>query len=98
RGRRGRPIRVVNEDEGLLVANNLLCGPPPRIESPSRIRLLNNLAADLTSALVAPAEGNLRLTPRATQAIHHATPLPEVKDDIDRKPRGPQPDIGAHQL
>jgi hypothetical protein len=96
--RLGRLIRLVHANEGLLVANNLVCGPPIRIESQSRIALRNNLEKDLSAALSDTAAGNLRLTDRAVDAIGRAVPLPEVREDIDRTPRGPKPDIGAHEF
>ncbi|HZO90919.1 MAG TPA: right-handed parallel beta-helix repeat-containing protein [Chthonomonadaceae bacterium] len=96
--RLGRLIRLVHANDGLLVANNLVCGPRIRIESDSRITFANNLEKDLSAALVAPSEGNLRLTARAREAIDHAAPLSEVRDDIDRTPRGVKPDIGAHEF
>lgn len=96
--RLGRLIRMVHENEGLLVANNLLSGPPPRIESRSRVDLRNNFSRDLTAAFVAPVEGNLRLTANATEAIDKAVRLPGLDTDIDGHPRGPAPDLGAHEF
>ena len=57
-----------------------------------------NLSGDLTAAFVAPDEGNLRLTAAATGAIDQAVAVPEVTTDIDRKPRGAAPDLGAHEF
>jgi hypothetical protein len=57
-----------------------------------------NWSGDHTAAFVAPDEGNLRLTAAATDAIDKAAPLPEVTTDIDRKPRGAAPDLGAHEF
>jgi len=94
----GRLIRLVHDNDGLLVANNLLSGPPLRNESGSRIEFKNNLSKDFTAFLVAPADGNLRLTAGAAEAIDHAIPLPDVTEDIDRKPRGRMPDIGASEF
>jgi nitrous oxidase accessory protein NosD len=94
----GRLIRVVHDNDGLLVANNLVCGPPIRIESQSRITLRNNLEKDLSAALSDPAHGDLRLTDRALEAINRAVSLPEVTEDIDRTPRGPRPAIGAYEF
>ena len=34
----------------------------------------------------------------AIDAIGHAIPLPDVKADIDRGPRGTTPDVGAHEF
>lgn len=96
--RLGRLIRIVHHNPGLVVADNLLDGPPPRIESSSRIELRDNYSGDLRKAFVAPAEGNLRLTAAATAAIDRATPRPDVPNDIDRNPRGPAPDLGAHEF
>ncbi|MCS6859317.1 MAG: right-handed parallel beta-helix repeat-containing protein [Abditibacteriales bacterium] len=95
--RLGRLIRLVHDNDGLLVANNLLSGPKIRNESPSNILFRNNLEGDLTSFLVDPTMGNLRLTAQATAAIDRAVPLADVTEDIDRRPRGSQPDIGAHE-
>jgi hypothetical protein len=96
--RLGRLIRLVHDNDGLLVANNLLSGPPLRNESPSKIDLRGNLEKDMTAAFVAPEEGDLRLTARAVDAIDHGVPLPAVTEDIDRRPRGRKPDIGAHEF
>lgn len=97
RSRFGRLVRLVHDNEGLVVANNLLSGPPPRIESVGRITLRDNPSHDLTTAFIAVEEGNLRLTAAATAAIDKASSSPEVTTDIDRKPRGKAPDVGAHE-
>jgi hypothetical protein len=47
---------------------------------------------------VDPGAGNLRLKPTAVDAIDRAMPLSEVTEDIDRRPRGRRPDIGAHEF
>ena len=59
RSRLGRLIRLVHDNDGLRVVNNLLSGPPPRNESGSEITMRGNLSGDLTAAFVAPDEGNL---------------------------------------
>ena len=96
--RLGRLIRLVFDNDGLLVANNLLSGPNIRNESDSKIKFLNNLAKDLTAALAGPSQGDLHLTPRAAEAIDKAKPLPDVSNDIDRESRDSKPDIGADEL
>jgi lysophospholipase L1-like esterase len=98
RSRLGRLVRLVHDNDGLRVMNNLLSGPPPRIESDSKIDLRGNRSGDFTAAFVAPEEGNLRLTAAATDAIDKATALLEVATDIDRKLRGTAPDLGAHEF
>jgi len=95
----GRLIRLVHDNEGLRVVNNLLSGPPIKNESPSKMLLLNNLVvSDYSFAFADAKSGNLRLTAKAVEAIDKAIPLPEVTSDIDGKPRGPKPDIGAHEF
>jgi len=96
--RLGRLIRLVFDNDGLLIANNLLSGPKIRNESDSKIELLNNLAKDFTAALADPSRGNLHLMRRAAEAVDKAKILPDVSDDIDREPRGAKPDIGADEL
>jgi hypothetical protein len=96
--RLGRLIRTVFDNDGLLIANNLVSGPRIRNESDSQIRFVNNLEMDLADALVAPSEGNLRLTGRAVQAIDKGVKLSEVTGDIDGQARGDKPDIGADEL
>lgn len=96
--RLGRLIRLVHDNSGLVVANNLLCGPRIRNESPSQVTFTHNIEKDISRFLVAPIEGNLRLKAEAVQAIDKALTLPEVTDDLDRKTRGTAPDIGAHEF
>jgi len=95
--RLGRLIRLVFDNEGLLVANNLLSGPKIRNESDSKITFLNNLAKDLTAVLADPSQGDLHLTPRAAEAINKAEPLLDVSNDIDNESSGAKPDIGADE-
>ncbi len=96
--RQGRLLRLVHDNDDLLVAGNLLSGPPIRNESASKITFRNNRQKDdLTAAFVAASEGNLRLTARATDAIDRAALRPEAGTDMDRHPRGRTPDIGAHE-
>lgn len=96
--RLGRLIRATDDNTGLLIANNLIFGPAIRIESRSRIALRSNLQTQETAALSDPAHGDLHLTVRAADARGKGISLPEVTEDIDRKSRGRQPDIGAHQF
>ncbi|MCS7254860.1 MAG: right-handed parallel beta-helix repeat-containing protein [Armatimonadota bacterium] len=98
KNRLGRLIRIVHDNDGLRVINNLLSGPPIRIESDSRMQLLNNLIVpNYEHGFVDAAKGNLRLNSKAVEAIDRAIPIPEVEDDIDGNTRGEKPDIGAHE-
>jgi parallel beta-helix repeat protein len=96
--RLGRLIRIVFDNGGLLVANNLLSGSKIHLESDSNIRFINNLEKDLTSVFVNPSQGNLHLTARAVDAINKAETLSDVTGDIDGEAREDKPDIGADEL
>lgn len=96
--RLGRLIRIVFDNDGLLVANNLLSGPKIRNESDSNIRFVSNLEKDLTDVLVNPSQGNLHLTAHAIDVINKAKSLSDVTGDIDGEPREAKPDIGADEL
>jgi hypothetical protein len=93
-----RLIRVVHDNDGLLVANNLLSGPDLRNESTSRITFQQNPAKDETAFFVDAPRGNLRLKAPPPEIIGRAGLLPDGRADIDRQDRGARPDIGAHQF
>lgn len=97
RSRLRRLIRLVHDNDGLLVANNLLSGPPMRIESQSRITFQNNLEKDVTGWLADPQAGDLHLTREAGGAIDRAAPVAGFDEDIDGEARGQRPDIGADE-
>ena len=93
-----RLIRLVHDNDGLVVANNLLSGPPMRIETASKVLFRNNLIVkDLTGDFVDAAGGNLHLKIRLPDA-ESVEPLPEVPDDIDRQARGERTTAGADEL
>lgn len=96
--RMGRLIRTVYDNDGLLIANNLISGPRIRMESESKVKFVNNLIKDFTHAFVNPAHGNLHLTNAAVEAIDRGVVMGEVPDDLDGEPRGTKPDIGADEL
>ncbi len=98
KSRFGRLIRVVHDNDGLRVENNLLSGPGPLVETQSRFTVRNNLSRDLSAVFVAASEGNLRLTAAATAAIDRAELLTEVPADIDGTPRDAHPDLGVHEF
>ncbi|MBC8217465.1 MAG: right-handed parallel beta-helix repeat-containing protein [Planctomycetes bacterium] len=96
--RLGRLIRTVFDNDGLVIANNLISGPKIRNESKSEIKFVNNIEKDLADAFVGPTQGNLHLSRRIGEVIDKAVKLPEVTTDIDNQPRDPKPDIGADEL
>ncbi|MFB3785029.1 MAG: right-handed parallel beta-helix repeat-containing protein [bacterium] len=93
-----RLIRVVHDNPGLRVLNNLLSGPPMRVESDSVIEAAGNLQGDFTGDFMDPARGDLHFKNAASTAIDAGRPLPEVTDDLDGQPRGPRPDLGADEF
>jgi hypothetical protein len=93
--RLGRLIRLVHDNDGLLVANNLLSGPPLRNESASRVILRHNPATNLVNHFVNPAAGNLHLKAARPADFGAAEPVDGVTDDVDRQPRGRRVVLGA---
>jgi hypothetical protein len=94
----GRLIRVVHDNPGLVVANNLLDGPPVRLDTQAAVDLRGNLNGDHAALFVDPARGDLHLKPPAAAARHKGVPMPDVTDDIDGRKRAAAPDVGADEL
>lgn len=97
KSRFGRLIRLVHDNDGLLVANNLLSGPDIRLETASPVVRRNNLARVLTDAFVDPAGGNLHLREPVAGVAAAAEALPDAPEDIDGQPRTGRVDLGADQ-
>lgn len=93
--RLGRLLRLVHDNPSLLVANNLLSGPPLRNESGSEMALRANPAGDLTPLFVNPAAGDLHLTRPPPPIDEPVEPVPGIVDDIDRQQRRGPPVLGA---
>ena len=93
-----RLIRLVHDNDGMVVAGNLLSGPPMRIETESRMQIRGNVTRELTAAFVDAARGNLHLKGDIPGVTDAAARLPEVPRDIDDRPRGRKTDVGAHEL
>ncbi|MHC4745078.1 MAG: GDSL-type esterase/lipase family protein, partial [Planctomycetota bacterium] len=96
--RQGRLIRIVFDNDGLFVANNLISGPKIRNESKSEIKFVNNVVKDLTDAFVNPDRGNLHLKRRVSEITDRSVKVAEITTDIDNQPRDAKPDIGADEL
>lgn len=92
-----RGVRIVHDNDGLVVANNLLSGPLLRIETTSQITQKTNLAKDLTNHFTDPKSGNLHLKDALPEVTNAGTPYKAAEDDIDRQPRDQTPDLGADE-
>ena len=93
-----RLIRLVHDNRGLLVANNLLSGPPMRIETGSKVRFQGNVTRELTASLADPQAGNLHLKRPLPGVTDAARVLPQAASDIDRQRRHNPCDVGADEL
>lgn len=93
-----RLVRILGATGELLVADNILSGPPPRVETASGVTLKNNLIRDMTAAFADPAKGNLHLKKPHRDIVDRAAKRAAVTLDIDRQQRGPKPDIGADEF
>ena len=92
---KGRGIRCIEKIHNVEIANNLVRGAIALAEG-EKVR--NNLAGPFDGWFVDPAAGNLHLTAQAIDAIDRGLVLPEIVDDIDGRPRGRSPDIGAWEF
>jgi parallel beta-helix repeat protein len=94
-----RLVRLVHDNDGLLVANNLLSGPPMRQDHVSGdLRIVGNVTRDLTSAFVDALTGNLHLETNVPDVVDAGASVPGVDHDIDVERRDGAPDIGADEL
>ncbi|MDP6557597.1 MAG: right-handed parallel beta-helix repeat-containing protein [Pirellulaceae bacterium] len=94
-----RLIRLVHDNDGLLVANNLLSGPPMRRASATgMLRIKGNLTRLLTDAFVSARDGNLHLRESVSGVVDAAEPVEQVTHDIDGEQRTVPPDIGADEF
>jgi len=93
-----RLIRLVHENDGLLVANNLLSGPPMRVETTSKVRFRGNVSRELTALLRDPGKGDLHLKEAVAGVVDAAGRLEEVARDIDGQPRKDPADVGADEF
>jgi hypothetical protein len=88
-----RGIRIGTGTAQTEIFNNLVHG---QIQfDGGEAHLDHNRTGRLDAYFVDPASGNLTLTPAATGAIGQGVPLPDLTDDICRRPRAGHPDLGA---
>jgi parallel beta-helix repeat protein len=94
-----RLIFVQKNNEGLVVVNNLLSGPPIRITSPSKMRFARNVVHDDLSAWFVNAKlGDLRLRVRDDKIVDLGLRTGVVLRDMDNQVRDDKPDIGADEF
>ncbi len=96
--RLGRLIRLVHDNTGLLVANNLLSGPPIRVESTSAMTMRGNVATNLTEWFISAERGNLHLRGRVPGIVDAAAVTEGVPYDIDGEARDRSRDVGADEV
>ena len=98
RSPRRRLIWVQQENEGLVVANNLLSGPAVQVTSDSKIDLRDNITAeDFADNFMNCQSGNLHVKDSARSFPHVAKRLPAASSDIDGDSRPDQPIAGADE-
>ncbi len=94
-----RLIRLVHDNDGLVVANNLLSGPPMRVETQSKFTSRGNVVRkDLAGSFVDAAGGNLHLRAAVPGVSGAAELLPDAPEDFDRQRRSNPTDVGADQF
>jgi hypothetical protein len=92
-----RLIRLVHDNNGLVVANNLLSGPPMRVETVSPMRIEGNVTQDARDWFVLAEQGDLHLKPETQTAVPVVARLGDVPDDVDRQPRAKRTAVGADE-
>ncbi|MEW6750453.1 MAG: hypothetical protein AB1505_05680 [Candidatus Latescibacterota bacterium] len=98
---RCRPLRLGVGHRGLLVANNLLCGPGDLhvSETAGEVRLWGNrwLQEPDPGVFGDVTNGDLHLARGAARGLAVGAAVEGVTEDIDRRPRGGRPTVGAHE-
>ena len=93
-----RLVRLVHDNDGLLVANNLLSGPPMRREQiVGDIRLRGNVTRVLTEAFADLRVGDLHLRGPVQGVTAAADRLPQAPTDFDGDARPERCTAGADE-
>jgi len=92
-----RLIRVVHDNTGLAVVNNLLSGPPMRIETESRLHIEGNVTRDVGEWFADLSKGDLHLKGECPDVVDQAELFEQVPEDFDRQSRRPKTDVGTDQ-
>lgn len=90
-----RLLRLVHDNDGLVVANNLLSGPEMRVETTSTMRLEGNETRDARDWFVLADRGDLRLKTDARSAIPRVMRSEDVLEDIEQRSRAERTAVGA---
>jgi hypothetical protein len=91
-----RGIRIGTGTRDTDIVNNLVHGEIQFEGGEASLR--HNVSGRLTGYFENPPTGDLSLTAAATRAMDQGVPLSEVVDDIRRRPRNEQPDLGAWEF
>jgi len=87
--RLGRLIRLVHDNDGLLVANNLLSGPPMRRDHlTGMVRETGNVSRVMTAFFADPESGDLHLSTPLPDEDGTARRVDQAPRDIDNDARG----------
>ena len=93
-----RLIRLIHDNGGLMVANNLLSGPGLLNQSSGDMQIVGNVTKVLTDSFESVEDGNLHLKRPAEGVFNVCEPLSNATHDFDREIRGNRPDPGAAQF
>jgi hypothetical protein len=93
-----RLIRLVHDNDGLVVANNLLSGPAMRIETASSMQIEGNLTRDAGDWFADAARGDLHLKPEVRPVVPRVARRDDVSDDIDGQARAARTTVGADEF
>ena len=93
-----RLIRVILDNEELVIANNLLDGPPLQNQSTPPARLAGNWTGEATAWFVDPGEGDLHLKKAAEPIAWQADMDWSTERDIDGEERGERSPVGADEF
>ncbi len=93
----GRLIRMVFDNDGLVVRGNLLSGPGIRKESDSQMTIADNANGDFSNLFEDAAAGNLHVRRSDDRIVGKMARLAVITEDIDHDIRSEKCDIGADE-
>jgi hypothetical protein len=92
-----RLIRLVHDNDGLVVGNNLLSGPAISVETESGVGMAGNVNREMGEAFADPGMGDLHLKAPVDGIVDAADPAAAEAADFDGQPRDGKPDVGADE-